>query len=44
MGRKLKYKTKKEQVEARKARQMRYYERNKEKIKQKNLERYHEHK
>jgi hypothetical protein len=44
MGRKLKYKTEKEQIEARKTRQMKYYELNKEKIKIKNLKRYYENK
>jgi hypothetical protein len=42
MGRKKIYKTVKEQIEARKARQMRYYERNKELVKQKNMRRYYE--
>jgi hypothetical protein len=44
MGRKLKYKTRQEKLQARKDRQMRYYERNKESIKEKNLKRYYEHK
>jgi hypothetical protein len=44
MGRKLKYKTEKEQIEARKTRQMKYYELNKQKIKIKNLKRYYENK
>jgi hypothetical protein len=44
MGRKKIYKTVKEQIEARKARQMRYYERNKKLVKQKNLKRYYEQK
>jgi hypothetical protein len=44
MGRKLKYKTEEDKLSARKERQMRYYWKNQEKIKKKNLERYHEKK
>ena len=39
-----KYMTEEQQLAARKARQMRYYEKNKEKINGKNLERYHSNK
>jgi hypothetical protein len=42
MGRKQKYKTEEEKLQARKDRQMRYYFRNQEIVKKKNLERYHE--
>ena len=41
MGRKLKYKTNEEKLNARKERQMRYYWKNQEKIKKKNLDRYY---
>jgi hypothetical protein len=41
MGRKQKYKTEEEKLQARKDRQMRYYFRNQESIKKKNLERYY---
>lgn len=41
MGRKKKYKTKKEQLEAQKRWNMEYYERNKESIQKKALKRYH---
>jgi len=44
MGRRKKYKTEEERVEARKKRQMAYYWRNQEKLKRKNLERYYENK
>lgn len=42
MGRKLKYKTEEEKRIAKNARNMRYYERNKERIQKENLKRYHE--
>lgn len=42
MGRKKKYKTKEEQLEAQRRWMMEYYERNKEKLKQINLKRYHD--
>jgi hypothetical protein len=42
MGRKCKYITLSEKIEARKVHQMKYYWKNQEKIKQKNLKRYHE--
>ncbi len=42
MGRKLKYKTEQEKLDARRKRQMAYYWRNQEEIKQKNLKRYHQ--
>jgi hypothetical protein len=42
MGRKIKYKTEEEQLIARRERQMRYYWRNQETIKKKNLKRYYE--
>ena len=42
MGRKLKYKTNEEKINARRKRQMEYYWKNQEKIKKKNLERYYE--
>ena len=41
MGRKTKYHTKEEKLEARKKRQMKYYWKNQDKIKKKNLQRYH---
>lgn len=41
MGRKLKYKTVEEKLKANQEKYMRYYWRNQEKIKKKNLERYH---
>lgn len=41
MGRKKKYLTEEEKIEARKERQMRYYWRNQEKLKKQNRERYH---
>ena len=44
MGRKLKYKTEKEKRQARSIRQMKYYNKNKETIKKKNLQRYHDSK
>ena len=42
MGRKRKYITKEEQLIARHDRQMRYYWRNREEIKKKNMKRYYE--
>lgn len=42
MGRKLKYATEEARIAARRARQMIYYARNAERIKQRNLKRYHE--
>lgn len=41
MGRKLKYQTKEEKLEAQRRWNMEYYERNKESVKQKNLKRYY---
>ena len=41
MGRKKKYKTKKEQTEAQRRLNMEYYERNKDNMKKKALDRYH---
>lgn len=41
MGRKLKYKTKEEKIQANRDAFMRFYERNKEEIKKRNLERYY---
>jgi hypothetical protein len=41
MGRKRKYQTEEEKLEAQRRWNMEYYERNKELIKQKNLNRYH---
>lgn len=42
MGRKRKYITKEDQVNARRERQMRYYWKNQEEIKRKNLKRYYD--
>lgn len=42
MGRKLKYKTEEEKIFARRTRQMKYYWKNQEEIKKKNLNRYYE--
>lgn len=42
MGRKKKYLTDEERLEAQRRWNMEYYERNKDNIKEKNLERYHE--
>ena len=44
MGRKQKYFTKEEKIQANRDKFMRFYERNKEEIKKKNLERYHANK
>ncbi len=44
MGRKKKYNTEKEKIEAQRRWNMEYYERNKEKIKEIALKRYHEKK
>lgn len=44
MGRDIKYKSKKERKLALRERQIRYYERNKEYIKQRNLKNYYERK
>ncbi len=44
MGRKLKYKTNEEKLEAKRNRQMMYYWKHSSKIKKKNLKRYHENK
>jgi len=44
MGRKLIYKTKKEKIEARNKRRMKYYWKNQEEEKRKALERYYEKK
>jgi hypothetical protein len=41
MGRRKKYMTEEQQIEARKKRQMDYYWKNQDKINKKNLERYH---
>lgn len=41
MGRKRKYQTKEEKLEAQRRWNMEYYERNKESVKKKNLKRYH---
>jgi hypothetical protein len=44
MGRKLKYKTEEEKRQSNRDKFMRYYWKNQEKIKKKNLKRYHENK
>ena len=44
MGRKLKYKTEEEKCQANRDKFMRHYWKNQEKIKKKNLKRYHENK
>ena len=44
MGRKLKYKTEEEKRQANRDKFMRHYWKNQEKIKKKNLKRYHENK
>jgi hypothetical protein len=44
MGRKLKYKTEEEKRQANRDKFMRHYWKNQEKIKEKNLKRYHENK
>jgi hypothetical protein len=43
-GRKTIYKTPEEKAEANRLKAQRYYERNKEKVRKKNLEKYHESK